>query len=201
MKAKKWTVQDKSDLVDINKEKRKWQIALRRYVIEGKPSVYYAPYFGLSVDLFREWIEIQFLPNLNWEGFGKEWQLEHLIPAQYFNFNNQEDLRLYWHFLNIRVENLDNNIGNRLDLLGAKKHFEELTIETGSHLAKKMAEKLSIIIESSKSHPQLINFLKNNKEIIINIEKLDSDHLLRLNQGEKLKDIILEIEILSKFGS
>ncbi len=201
MKRKKWTLQVDSAENDINKDKRKWQIALRRYLIESKPSVYYAPFFGLSVELFREWIEAQFSPNISWDGFGTEWQLEHLIPTQYFDFNNQEDLKLYWNFLNIRVELLDSKFENKLDILSAKKHFEELFTETGIQLARKMADKLLIIIESVKTQPQIINFLNNQKYNIINIETLDSDQLLRVNQGEKLKDIILEIEILAKFGS
>src|SRR5690606_15686008 len=88
------------------KEKRKWQIALRRYILESQPSTQYAPYFGITNEGFRSWISFQ-LVNLTWEDFGKKWQLEHIVPFQYFDINNEEDLKLCWNYLNIRVKKLE----------------------------------------------------------------------------------------------
>lgn len=186
---------------NINKDKRKWQIALRRYLIEGKPSTFYAPYFGLSVDLFRKWIENQFPVNTNWQSFGSAWQFEHLVPSQYFDLNNDDELRLYWNFLNIRVELINSTSINKLDILGVKAHFDDIFIKTGLPISNKISQKLQSIAESQKAPDQVFNFLSNYITEVKNIATLDSEQLLRLNQGEKLEDLILEMEILSKFGS
>jgi len=93
MNRKKWTPKTEITEADIRfKEKRKWQIALRRYLLDKQPSSYYAPYFGLDIETFREWIAVQFDMECNWENFSKNWQLELIIPASYFDFNQEEDL-------------------------------------------------------------------------------------------------------------
>lgn len=201
MARKKRTPAEDSEENNLSRDKRKWQIALRRYLIESKPSTFYAPYFGLSVDLFRAWIEIQFTNGINWENFGAEWQFEHLVPAQYFDLNNDEDLRLYWNFLNIRVELIKTTSQNKLDILGAKAHFDTVFFKTGLETSKKMSEKLQLIAQNEIAPPEILTFLNNNLSKIKNITTLDGELLLRLNQGEKLEDLILEMEILSKFGS
>src|SRR5690606_10922137 len=89
------------------REKRKWQIALRRYVLERNKSSFYAPYFGLDSEKFRNWIERQFDADLNWENFSSAWQFDHVVPLAYFDFSAEEDLRLCWNFTNIRIEKLD----------------------------------------------------------------------------------------------
>jgi hypothetical protein len=47
------------------REKRKWQIALRRYVIEKNNCITYAPYFGLDRENLRKWFEMQFEEGYN----------------------------------------------------------------------------------------------------------------------------------------
>ena len=61
MPRKKWSAQTEvtPSLLKL-REKRRWQIALRRYVIERNISTFYAPYFGLDVENIRIWFEMQF---------------------------------------------------------------------------------------------------------------------------------------------
>ena len=84
-------------------EKRKWQIALRRYIIAGFKCFNYAPYFGIDAANFRKWIEIQFDKDTNWENFSKAWQFDHIVPVAYFNLKDEVDLKLCWNFINIWV--------------------------------------------------------------------------------------------------
>src|SRR4051812_18265828 len=88
-------------------DKRKWQIALRRYVLEQQMTSTYAPFFGLDISNFREWIQLQFINDMSWENFGKTWQLDHIVPVAYFDFQDLTDLKLCWNFLNIRVVSSD----------------------------------------------------------------------------------------------
>ena len=78
MAKKKWTPQTEiTDALLQNRERKKWQIALRRYVIEGQPSSFYAPYFGIDIKNFRKWIELQLNEELDWEKPTKDWRFEH----------------------------------------------------------------------------------------------------------------------------
>lgn len=193
---------DKSEIsqVDNLKEKRKWQIAMRRYILEKQPSAQYAAYFGISIEGFRSWIALQFGENLNWDNFGKQWQLEHIVPAQYFNLQDDKDLKLCWNFLNIRVKN---EVGpSILEVTGfaAIQYYEEIYHLTGWEIAGKMVQKLQAL-QKHQLPGQVIGFLSEHKLSIHQMGELDANSLLRINQGELLENILLEQSIMQKFGA
>lgn len=204
MARKKWTPQ-----VDITepllkfREKRKWQLALRRYVLEKNISAGYAFYFGLSIEQFRMWIEIQFVEELNWENFGSAWQFDHIVPVAYFDFSVEDDLILCWNFTNIRVERIELNKtnGNRIDIVAARPYFEALYTKTGFSLCLKMIEKISKIEFSNIiSEPAIEDFIIKNAEQLQIASSLNKEEFNQLNKGMSLKDILLEREIIKKFG-
>lgn len=205
MERKKWT--QKAEITDELlrfREKRKWQVALRRYILERKAATAYAPYFGLDVNGFREWIEVQFTPGLNWDNFATSWQFDHIVPITYFDFSNKDDLFLCWNFINIRVEKLElnKNRGNRIDVLAVKPYFQNLFNKTGYGFCQKMIEKLSIIeVSNIESFSAIEDFIIKNKEHLEILSTLNRDEFEKYNQGIPLKDILLEREILKKFGS
>lgn len=205
MHRKKWTANTEvtEELLKF-REKRKWQLALRRYILEKKASSAYAPYFGLDVERFRKWIEIQFEPELNWENFGTAWQLDHILPVTCFDFSNKEDMHLCWNFINIRVENLEHNknSGNRIDALTVKPYFRQLYSRTNYHLCLKMLEKIEQIeVSGILSTEAMEKFISENLEQIETLASLTEEEYTRLNTGTALKDIILERQILKKFGN
>jgi hypothetical protein len=205
MQRKKWTPKEEiTEALLKFREKRKWQLALRRYILEKKPSIFYAPYFGLDVDGCREWIELQFTADLNWANFAKAWQFDHVVPTNYFDFDNGEDLKLCWNFINIRVDKLEpgKNSGSRVDLLSAKPYFQDLYNKTGYGFCLKMIDKISAIeISNMESHPEIEGFLINNKEKLETIASLSQEEFEKFNRGSSLKDILLERAILKKFGT
>ena len=86
MPRKTWTAQTEiTDSLIRFREKKKWQLSYRRYVLEKMPSEAYAPYFGLDVEGFRQWIALQFTPELNWSNFATAWQLDHIVPVTYIS--------------------------------------------------------------------------------------------------------------------
>lgn len=204
MERKKWTPKEEvTDALLKFREKRKWQLALRRYIMEKKAASFYAPYFGLDVNGFREWIELQFTDELNWDNFAQAWQFGHAVPVNYFDFEKEEDLRLCWNFINIRVESLDFNKsrGSAIDILAVKPYFQNLYNKTAYAPCLKMIEKLTQIEVSSRvSYPAIENFIINNKEHLENIATLSRDEFEQFNQGVSVKDILLEREILKRFG-
>jgi hypothetical protein len=203
-KRKKWTPKEEiTESVLKFREKRKWQLALRRYILERNPCIFYAPYFGLSINDFRTWIEVQFTQELNWENFGHTWQFDHILPIAYFDFDKQEDLKLCWSFINIRVDFIDPDLSksHKIDLLSAKSHFELLYNSTNLTICKQMMDKIASIQTISKSSIDNIKgFIIEYKDAIENQMHLNSAQFASLNEGVALKDILLEQKILKKFG-
>ena len=204
MERKKWTA--KTEITEPLlkfREKRKWQLALRRYVLQRNISASYAFYFGLSIEQFRNWIEIQFTEELNWENFGSAWQFDHIVPVTYFDFSIEEDLVLCWNFSNIRVETIDinKNRGSRIDVMAVKPYFESLYKKTGFPLCIKMIDKISKLeLSNIGSEPVIEEFIIKNKEHLDIISSLNKQEFNRLNSGNTIQDILLEREIIKKFG-
>lgn len=204
MERKKWThrVEVNESLLKF-REKRKWQVALRRYVLEKNLSSDYAFYFGLSIIDFREWTQLQFTEGLSWNNFGISWQFEHLVPVTYFDFSNKEDLALCWNFMNIRVEPIENGKrgGNRINIFSIKPYFEKFYAKTGYSLCLKMIEKIKLIENINIiNESALENFINNKKGDFEVHSTLTKDEFNNLNSGRTLKDILLEREIIKKFG-
>lgn len=186
------------------REKRKWQIALRRYVIEKALSKSYAPYFGLDISNMRLWFEHQFTKGIGWQNFGKEWQFDHIIPVTYFDFTVEEELRLCWNFTNIRVELIQKNKdkGARLDVLAAKGYFQRLFNETGYEVCKKLLEKIDLIeLSEFVSTDAQRNFISSHKEYLKMIEGYTAFEFELLNIGRTIEEVNKEIDIIRKFGS
>lgn len=201
---KKWTPKEQiTESLLKFREKRKWQLAFRRYVLERNSSKMYAPYFGLDIENMRKWIELQFTGDLNWENFGVAWQFDHIIPMAYFDFTNKEDLSLCWNFINISIEELDTNRqkGSKIDLLAAKPYFRKLYEETGLSIFLKMIDKITSI-ENLLVSPGvgIRDFIIEKKNQLEELALLSEEEFVRLNKGTSLKDLLLERQILGKFG-
>jgi hypothetical protein len=185
------------------REKRKWQISLRRYVLDKAKCYYYAPFFGLDNTSFREWIELQFDETLSWENFSTAWQFDHIVPVNYFDFNIVDDMKLCWNFINIRVEKCDLNKGrgNRIDVIAAKTYFEVLYKETGLGICQKMIEKISSIeVSQISSHQKLESFILKEKKFLDMASSLTADEFEKINMGVSMEEIESEKALLKKFG-
>lgn len=186
------------------REKRKWQIALRRYVIEKGQSSAYAKYFGLDIDFFREWIALQFKNELSWDNFAEKWQFDHIVPVAYFDFSSEEDLLLCWNFINIRVERIEYNKvrGNRIDVMGVRTYFEDLYNKTKYRFCEKMLEKIRTIeVANVESNIELEGFIIKNQAYFEKLSVFDPADFQRLNDGVSCNSILAEKEIARKFGS
>ena len=204
MARKRWTPQTEitESLLRL-REKRKWQLAYRRYVVEQKPSETYASYFGLDIQTLREWFTLQFCEPMSWDNYGKAWQIEHIIPATYFNFEDEKELKLCWSFINMRVQPLDEEGQHSFsfNLLAAKTYFTQLQTGTQAKYCTEMLEKLKEIEEKHVQIPETVySFLTQHQKRIEQIHALTADELDLLNRGTDLKEILLEREILKKFS-
>ena len=185
------------------KEKRKWQIALRRYILQNNQTSAYAPYFGLDIQSFRNWIELQFTEGLNWDNFGTAWQFDHIVPVTFFDFEQEQDLYLCWNFINIRVERLgeQNNKANKTALLVVRNYFEDLFNKTSFQVCRQMVDRIQQMEAAVIMYnPKQENYLKENKGKVEALIGLTAGEMSLFNQGTSLKDILLQKEILKKFG-
>jgi hypothetical protein len=196
MKRKRWTPQTEvTESLLRFREKRKWQIMLRRYILEQAGGKSYAPFFGLDFKNFRSWIEIQFDNETNWSNFSKNWQFDHIIPVAYFDFNSESDLKLCWNFTNIRVEKLimNKNSGNRVDVLAAKSYFENLYEHTNYPICMLMVKKIEQIeVSQIEGNANLERFMKEKQEYLTNLISFSEYEFKRLNDGEEMNSIIYE---------
>ncbi len=200
MPRKKWLA--KTDITpELLKfrEKRKWQINLRRYVLTRTPCTEYAPFFGLDIENMRQWFEYQFEKGIGWDNFGKEWQFDHIIPVTYFDFSKEEDLILCWNFTNLRVERLqlNKNRGNRLDVLAAKNYFKELYEKTNYSVCQKLLLKideieLSEIVSTEKQQA----FIRDHWEYLNMIENYSAFEFELLNSGRSIEEVKKELAFL-----
>jgi hypothetical protein len=203
MARKKW--QAKTDITPSLlkfREKRKWQIALRRYLLERNPCVFYAPYFGLDIEKMRNWFELQFEKGIGWQDFGQKWQFDHIIPVTYFDFSDEKELKMCWNFTNLRVEAFQRNKdrGNRIDILGAKSYFKELFDKTQYKPCKDLLEKI-VRIELSEliSSKQQQSFIIKYRDYLKHIENYSSFEFELLNSGRPVDEVKKEIDLLKKY--
>jgi len=204
MARKRWTPQTEvTDSLLRLREKRKWQLAYRRYVVEQKPSETYGHFFGLDIHTLREWFSLQFTEGVSWENYGKAWQFEHIIPASFFNFNDDMDLKSCWSFINMRVQPLDEQ-GQPLhsfNLIAAKNYFQQLFHSTGIKDCEALLIKLKEIeSEDIGLVDKTSDFLTSYKDTIEQLQSLTSLELDKVNRGSSIKDVLLEREILKKFS-
>ena len=199
-KRKKWTPVDAPDDTILKlREKRKWQIALRRYIIEKNKCLQYAPYFGLDIAGIRLWIEAQFTDGLGWDNFSEKWQLDHVIPVNYFDFGLESDLKLCWHFINIRVSPVAHE-GPRPDLLGARHYFSALFDQTSLPVCRDMIAKIDSLQLSQPKTNHLSAFLSGKRTFLDAVADFSVHEFEQLNQGVHVDEVLAERMLLRNFG-
>lgn len=205
MARKKWALNTEvtPELLKF-REKRKWQIALRRYVLEKNVCFDYAPYFGLDIENMRKWFEYQFQPGVGWSDFADKWQFDHIIPVTYFDFSNELELKMCWNFTNIRVEMVQRNKdrGNRMDVLAAKRYFKELYDKTSYEPCLKLLQKINVIeltdIVSTAAQQAFIN---ENREYLEMITDYTAFEFELINSGRDKNEVKKELAFLKKYGN
>jgi len=204
MRKKQWTAQtDITESLLISREKRKWQIALRRYVLEKSKCSYYAPYFGIGNIEFRQWIELQFDAGAGWDNFGEKWQLEHIVPTSYFDFSREDHMKLCWNFINIQIEkkSAHGETKKRVDLIAGRAYFEKIYFKTGIVKCKGMIDFLNEIERAQVQNiERAYEFFEKNKDNLNEMSTFSAYEFDQLNSGIGVEEILGERQILKKFG-
>jgi hypothetical protein len=139
-----------------------------------------------------------------WENFGEAWQFDHVIPVAYFDFEDDNDLKLCWNFTNLRVEPLDTgrNRGQRVDVIAAKAYFKELYHKSGYPLCLRLLEKIERIeLSELKTAQKQLDFVLQHREYLEMLEDYSPFEFELLNSGRTIEDVNKEIALLKKLSS
>ncbi|MEJ0106196.1 MAG: hypothetical protein WDO19_28180 [Bacteroidota bacterium] len=118
MPRKRWTLKTETTPALLKfREKRKWQIALRRYILEKTFAFFMLLILVWILRICVNGLKSNLRMELDGRIFGKKWQFDHIIPVTYFDFSSESELKMCWNFTNIRIEEFQKNKdrGNRLD--------------------------------------------------------------------------------------
>jgi hypothetical protein len=70
----------------------------------------YQDLLGCNLEFFKKWIEFRFNENMSWENLGKYWQIDHILPINSFNFSDDNDKNICFHWTNLQpLESKENN--------------------------------------------------------------------------------------------
>jgi len=86
-------------------------------MIKGKETSY-KNLIGCDIYFLKKWIEYRFDDKMNWDNYGSYWHVDHIIPISIFNFNNQIDKQICFHWTNLQpLNSLENRQkSNKLQL-------------------------------------------------------------------------------------
>ena len=104
--------------------KKQLQQQLNRYYNTLFPCKELSKIIGMEKKTFKEWVENHFVDGMTSENYGTVWQLDHIVPAHFFNFDNQEDTYICFNYMNI-IPMLNND--NRLK--SGSSHFSIKVVE------------------------------------------------------------------------
>lgn len=75
---------------------------------------------GTDIKGFRKYIESQFRDGMSWDNYGKKgiWEIDHIIPASYYDLTEPSKLALCYHYSNLQPllikENKEKFVFNRI---------------------------------------------------------------------------------------
>jgi len=62
----------------------------------------YKKILGCDFDFLRQWIEFRFDKNMSWHNFGTYWHIDHVLPINMFNFINESEKNICFHWTNLQ---------------------------------------------------------------------------------------------------
>jgi hypothetical protein len=59
-------------------------------------------YLGCDTNFYKQYLESQFDSTMNWDNYGKYWEIDHIIPLFTFDFTNPENIKIAFNYINTR---------------------------------------------------------------------------------------------------
>jgi hypothetical protein len=70
-------------------------------MIKNKKTTY-KNIIGCDLEFLKKWLEFRFDENMSWNNLGKIWQIDHILPISKFDFNNEQDINICFHWTNLQ---------------------------------------------------------------------------------------------------
>lgn len=58
-------------------------------------------YIGCNIQYLREWFEYNFTSDMNWDNYGLYWHIDHIIPVNCFNLEDEKQKLICWNWSNL----------------------------------------------------------------------------------------------------
>jgi hypothetical protein len=93
------------------KERRKTDISFRlsetfrskmHRALKNKNKEKNSVLLGCTNELFLKWLEFQFNDEINWNNYGSVWQIDHIIPINMFEFNDNDEKFICFNWKNLQ---------------------------------------------------------------------------------------------------
>jgi hypothetical protein len=86
------------------KSRKAIEVQFRRWIKQEAPSRYIEyitkPY---TLDQYKQALEKTFDKDMTWENHGKIWEIDHILPMCYFNFDNENEIKIALDINNLRA--------------------------------------------------------------------------------------------------
>lgn len=70
-------------------------------MIKGK-NTSYKDIIGCEIKQLKDWLEFQFDKNMSWENQGSYWEIDHILPINKFNFENEREIHICFNWTNLQ---------------------------------------------------------------------------------------------------
>ncbi len=76
--------------------------ALKRHTSGGKVNKTHSAIelLGCDIEFYKQYLEQQFLPDMNWKNHGKIWEIDHIKPCASFDLTDSTQQKECFHYLN-----------------------------------------------------------------------------------------------------
>lgn len=129
------------------KIKQKQLAGLRRFLRGQGTPIKVREWIGLNRAELRELLESRMLPSMNWNNYGKHWQVDHLVPFWLFDLEDEKDLKMVWH------------PDNLLPLIGKHNNHKEGNLDFALRVLRKMpwSHRIEMIIERVEKEAKIMD--------------------------------------------
>lgn len=78
----------------------KYRLSFRRWLLGRSGGGSAARYIGADLSTVRQYYRDRFIDGMNWNNYGELWEIDHVIPVRLFDMQQDDDLRLCFHYKN-----------------------------------------------------------------------------------------------------
>lgn len=72
---------------------------------------------GCSIEQCKQHIEQQFKPEMNWSNHGSYWEIDHIIPCDIYNLEDEDQQKQCFHYTNLQPLTISENRSKKNKIL------------------------------------------------------------------------------------